>query len=158
MPELFDQAFVLTRRQAVATLGIGTLGAACAGMLPRPAVATPADADAMLKTLTGGVASSEGKVKLHLPQIAENGATVPLKITVDSPMTEADHVKVVHVVAEGNPSPAVASFHFTARSGKAEVSTRIRLGKTQNVRAIAIMSNGTAWHAKEEVKVTVGGC
>ncbi len=158
MPELFDQAFELNRRQAVAALGAGAVGVACVGMLPRPAAATQAEADGMLKTLTGGIASTEGKVKLHLPQIAENGATVPLKITVDSPMTEADHVKVVHVVAEGNPSPAVASFHFTPKSGKAEVSTRIRLGKTQNVRAVAIMSNGTAWHAKEEVKVTVGGC
>lgn len=144
----------LSRRRAMTVLG----GAACAGLLPAVASATTAEAEAMIKTLAGATTPGEGKIQLKLPQIADNGATVPLRVAVDSPMTEADHVKAVHVVAEGNPSPAVASFYFTPRSGKADVSTRIRLGKTQIVHAIAVMSNGSVWHAKEEVKVTVGGC
>ncbi|CAA7612460.1 thiosulfate oxidation carrier protein SoxY [Magnetospirillum sp. SS-4] len=157
MPQSRNQAFTMNRRRAVGVLGAAA-GITCAGLLPGRAAATPAEADALMKTLTGAAAPSEGKVKLHLPQIAENGATVLMKVTVDSPMTANDYVKVVHVVAEGNPLPAVASFHFTPKSGKAEVSTRIRLGKTQNVHAVAIMSNGTVWHTKEEVKVTAGGC
>jgi sulfur-oxidizing protein SoxY len=156
MPVTKFQTLLVNRRRAVATLGV--VGAACAGLLPTGTAASPAEADGLLKSLIGGAAVSEGRIKLHLPQIAENGATVPLKVTVERPMTEADYVKVVHVVAEGNPLPAVTSFHFTPKSGKAEASTRVRLGKTQNVRAVAIMSNGSVWHAKEEVKVTVGGC
>ncbi|MDO8608358.1 MAG: thiosulfate oxidation carrier protein SoxY [Phaeospirillum sp.] len=144
----------LSRRRALTVLG----GVACAGLLPAAASATPAEAEAMIKSLIGAAAPAEGKIQLKLPQIADNGATVPLRVTVDSPMTEADHVKVIHVVAEGNPAPGVASFHFTPRSGKADVSTRIRLGKTQYVHAVAVMNNGSVWHAKEEVKVTVGGC
>ena len=144
----------MSRRRALTVLG----GVACAGLMPNPAAATTAEAEAMIKTLIGNAAPAEGKIQLKLPQIADNGATVPLRVVVDSPMTEADYVKVVHVVAEGNPSPAVASFNFTPRSGKADVSTRIRLGKTQVVHAVAVMSNGSVWQAKEEVKVTVGGC
>ncbi|RAU20579.1 thiosulfate oxidation carrier protein SoxY [Paramagnetospirillum kuznetsovii] len=144
----------LNRRQAMVAMG----GAACVGVLPNLAWATPAEAEAAVKALIGSTATTEGRVQLKLPQIAENGATVQLRVLVDSPMTAADHVKAIHILAEGNPLPGVASFHFTARSGKADVSTRIRLGKTQNVHAVAVMSNGSVWRAKEEVKVTVGGC
>lgn len=146
----------LSRRQvlalAAATAGVGLAAA------PRPAVAGPSEAEAMIKTLTGGAAAKNGRVVLTLPQVAENGASVPITVGVDSPMTEADHVKAIHVVADGNPSPGVVSFHFTPDAGKAEASTRMRLAKTQNIRAVAVMSDGSCHQAVQEVKVTIGGC
>ncbi len=154
MKHTAKQGSGINRRQVMAAMG----AAACAGALPAAAWATPAEAEAAIKSLIGNAAFAEGKVQLKLPQIAENGATVPLRVVMDSPMTEADHVKAIHILAEGNPLPNVVSFYFTPRSGKADVSTRIRLGKTQTVFAVAIMSNGSVWRAKEEVKVTVGGC
>jgi sulfur-oxidizing protein SoxY len=97
-------------------------------------------------------------IHLELPQIAENGNTVPIKVLVDSPMTADDYVKAVHIFAEKNPSAEVISFHFTPASGKASASTRMRLAKTQNVVALVQMSNGSAYTAKKQVKVTIGGC
>ena len=95
---------------------------------------------------------------MDLPQIAENGNTVPLTIEIDSPMSDADHVKSVHIFAEGNPLPDVASIHFTPRCGVARASTRMRLAGTQNVVAVAELSDGRVVGAKTEVKVTIGGC
>ena len=146
------------RRKVLAGAGTGLFAAACMNLLPASAKASPAETEALVKKLTDGAKIANGRITLKVPQIAENGNTVPFTVVVDSPMTEADHVKAVHVVAEGNPAPAVATFHFTPRSGKVDVSTRIRLGKTQNVHAVAVMSNGSVWRATEEVKVTVGGC
>ncbi|MDE0992420.1 MAG: thiosulfate oxidation carrier protein SoxY [Rhodospirillales bacterium] len=108
--------------------------------------------------LAGGKEIMSGKITLELPQIAENGNTVPLSVEVDSPMTDADYVKSVHIFAEGNPEPSVASFHFTPASGVAKASVRMRLAKTQNVVAVAEMSNGSIFQATTEVKVTIGGC
>ena len=93
-----------------------------------------------------------------MPQIAENGNSVPVTVSVDSPMTADNYVKAVHIVAEANPDPAVASFQFTPMSGKAEVSTRMRLARTQQIVAVAEMSDGSIYSAKTEVKVTIGGC
>ena len=107
----------------------------------------------------GDAEPAEGSmIHLELPEIAENGNTVPLKFEIDSPMTADDYVKSVHVFADGNPNPDVASFHFTPASGKAAASTRMRLAKTQNVVAVAEMSNGKTFMASKEVKVTIGGC
>jgi len=97
-------------------------------------------------------------IHLELPQIAENGNTVPIKVSVDSPMTAQDYVKAVHIFAEKNPVAEVVTFHFTPASGKASASTRMRLAKTQNVVALVQMSNGSAYTAKKQVKVTIGGC
>lgn len=144
----------MNRRTVLAGIGAG---AAAMAVAPTLAHADKAEADQLLSKLSGGAAAQDGKVRIKLPQIAENGNTVPFTVSVDSPMTEADHVKAVHVVAEGNPSPAVASFYFTP-TGKAEVSMRMRLGKTQIVRAVAQMSDGSVWQAAQEVKVTIGGC
>ena len=95
---------------------------------------------------------------LELPQIAENGNTVPLSIEVESPMSNSDHVKAVHIFAEGNPAPEVASFHFSPANGIAKASVRIRLAQTQNVIAVAELSDGSILQATTEVKVTIGGC
>jgi sulfur-oxidizing protein SoxY len=102
--------------------------------------------------------ANSAKIIIDLPEIAENGATVPINVTVDSPMTAADHVKHIHVFAEANPSPEVISFNLTPSSGKAEVGTRMRLAKTQNVVVAAIMSDGSVHTNQKEVKVTIGGC
>ncbi|MBF0324063.1 thiosulfate oxidation carrier protein SoxY [Magnetospirillum moscoviense] len=144
----------VTRRSVLAGIGAG---AAATLVAPKMALADKAATDEAIAKLAGGAKVQEGKVKIQLPQIAENGNTVPFTVSVDSPMTEASHVKAIHVMAEGNPSPQVASFTFTP-TGKATVSMRLRLGKTQDVRAIALMSDGSVWEAKQEVKVTIGGC
>lgn len=112
----------------------------------------------LLGELTGGKTPSEGRVKLDMPEIAENGNTVPLTVTVESPMTEQDHVKAIYVLADGNPEPGVAVFHLSPMNGKAEVATRMRMAKTQNVIAAAQMSDGSVYMGKTEVKVTIGGC
>ncbi|MCP5372891.1 MAG: thiosulfate oxidation carrier protein SoxY [Hyphomicrobiales bacterium] len=146
------------RRGVLKTAGLGFLAAAGGSMLATSASATPETAAKALAKMTGGAAMTEGKVKLELPQIAENGRTVPLKVTVDSPMTDDNYVKHIHIVAEGNPTPEMISFNLTPGAGKAELSTRVRLGKTQNIVAAAVMSDGSVFTAKEQVKVTIGGC
>jgi sulfur-oxidizing protein SoxY len=83
---------------------------------------------------------------------------VPLTVSVESPMTQADHVKKIHVFNEKNPQPQVAVFHLGPRSGRAAASTRIRLADTQKVTAIAEMSDGTFWEASMEVVVTLAAC
>jgi sulfur-oxidizing protein SoxY len=145
----------VTRRQAVAGASIGAIVAA---LLPRLALADPAAVEAEIKKLYGDRKAAEGRVKLDLPQIAENGLVVPIGIEVDSPMTEADHVKAVHVFADGNPLPRVVTYRFTPTSGKAAATTRMRLAQTQNVICLAEMSNGQLFTAQTAVKVTIGGC
>ncbi|MDH3474052.1 MAG: thiosulfate oxidation carrier protein SoxY [Rhodospirillales bacterium] len=147
-----------SRRQVLITLATGSFALATITALPRWAKADTAAVDAATKELIGDATPSEGRITLDLPQIAENGNTVPLTVEVDSPMSEADYCKAVHVFAEGNPLPNVASFRFTPACGQAFASTRIRLAKTQNVIAVAEMSNGSVYTAKAEVKVTIGGC
>ncbi len=133
------------------------------GIVAMTLVPTLAFADAKMvadeiKKLFGDKALKDGKIKLDLPSIAENGLVVPLSFEVESPMTEADYVKSVHFFAEGNPNPLLASFSFTPLAPKAAASIRIRLAQTQNIIAVAEMSNGDIYTAKKEVKVTIGGC
>ena len=113
---------------------------------------------AELKKVVGDRKLLEGKIKIELPTIAENGLVVPLNFEVESPMTAADYVKSVHFFAEENPNAQIASFAFTPLAPKASASIRMRLAKTQNVVAIAEMSNGDLYTARREVKVTIGGC
>jgi sulfur-oxidizing protein SoxY len=141
-------------------IGLGVGGLAVVGMtlVPRAVLADAESMAAAIKERIGDAATMDGRISLELPQIAENGNTVPIAIEIDSPMTESDYVKAVHIYAEKNPLPKVASFHFTPRSGRARASTRMRLLKTQNVVAVAEMSDGSVYMAKTEVKVTIGGC
>ena len=111
-----------------------------------------------MKALIGDATPAGGRIELDLPQIAENGNTVPIAIEIDSPMTADDYVKAVHIFAEKNPLPGVATFRFTPACGEARCATRMRLAKTQNVIAVAEMSGGEIFMAKTEVKVTIGGC
>jgi sulfur-oxidizing protein SoxY len=118
----------------------------------------PPSAADWLKTIHGDAKPIEGKIDLDLPEIAENGNTVPFAVSVESPMTDRDHVKAVHVVSTGNPRPEIATFLLTPQSGKAAVSSRMRLGKTQDVVVVAEMSDGKFYMGKRTVKVTIGGC
>ena len=103
---------------------------------------------------TGGKTATQGKISIELPEIAENGNTVPLTFSVDAPMTADNYVSEVLVVAEGNPNPGVATFHFTPLSGKAEAQTRIRLATTQNIVVVAKTSKGEVFTGQKLVKVT----
>lgn len=145
----------VTRRE---TLALGAAAGAAAMLAPYVAWAAVEEANALIAKFTGGKAANDGKVTLQMPEIAENGSTVPLSVSVDSPMTKDNYVKRVIIVAEGNPRPEVATFNFTPRSGAAEASTRMRLAKTQNIVAVAEMSDGTFHMTKRQVKVTIGGC
>jgi sulfur-oxidizing protein SoxY len=146
------------RRTVLRATGLGLLAGSGLLFLSQSASATPETAQKLLADLTGGKAPQSGKVKITMPQIAENGNAVPVTVSVESPMTGADYVKAIHIVAEANPDPGVASFQLSPMSGKAEVSTRIRLAKTQQIVALAEMSDGSIYSAKTEVKVTIGGC
>ena len=149
--------FPLHRRQ-ILTIAIGAVAAAASSAEPGPAFAAKNDADDLIRKFTGGKTAAEGRVRLDLPEIAENGNAVPMTVSVESPMTEQSYVSDVLVVAEGNPRGGVATFHFSPASGVAEVNTRIRLAETENVIAIAKMNDGTVFKTSKQVKVTIGGC
>jgi sulfur-oxidizing protein SoxY len=147
----------LTRRQALA-LSAGAVAFAVTGLEMGSALADAAAASKRIAEFAGGKTPQTGKVKLNTPQIAENGNTVPVSVSVDSEMTESSYVQSVMLVTDGNPSPAVVTFNFTPMSGEAKATTRMRLAKTQNVIAVAKMSDGSVYMDKKEVKVTIGGC
>jgi sulfur-oxidizing protein SoxY len=111
-----------------------------------------------VQAVLGSAKPTEVKMLLEMPEIAENGNTVPFTVSLDNPMTDKDYVKAIHVIATANPQPGVASFYFTPLSGKAAASSRARLARTQDVIAIAELSNGTFVMSKRSVKVTIGGC
>ena len=113
---------------------------------------------AVIRTFLGGTATFSSRVHVKIPPAFANGYSVPMTIAIDSPMTEADHVRVVHVLAPQNPIVPVASFQFTPQSGQAMLSTRIRLAMTQTVLAIAEMSDGSLLLGRAPVKVDINGC
>jgi sulfur-oxidizing protein SoxY len=145
-----------TRREML-LLSVGGTMLAIAGDAS-VASATPAEAAAAIAKFTGGKPAEKGRITIDLPEIAEDGNTVPLSIKVDSPMTAEDHVTEILVVADGNPRPVFATFHLTAMSGRAEAATRIRLASTENVIVVAKTSNGKLFTEQKPIKVTIGGC
>ena len=148
----------LSRRELLKLGGAGALALVSTALLPSLAQADANKFTEALKKLIGDKPTRSGKIKLELPQIAENGKSVPMALEVESPMTDENYVKSVHVLADGNPKPDVASFHFTPLSGRAKANTRLRLAKTQNIVAIAEMNDGSVFMAKSPVTVTIGGC
>ena len=144
----------ISRRKALGLLGGAVAMSAFAG----PVLADAAAVSGKIKELTGGAGASEGAVTLDIPEIAENGNAVKVGFEVDSPMTDADYVKAVHVLADGNPTPDVASFNFTPANGVCGATTRMRLAKTQNITVLAEMSDGSFQQATGKIKVTIGGC
>ena len=147
----------LTRRQTLGLAG-GAAALAVAGFQITPAFANTEDTTKRIMEFTGGKEPAAGKISLNAPEIAENGNTVPISVSVESAMSGDDLVESVMLVADGNPNPAVATFHFTELSGKAEATTRMRLAKTQNVIAVAKMKDGSVFSDTKLVKVTIGGC
>ena len=137
----------------------GTLGLSASVVFGASrAFAEAADVEAAIKALAGDAVVGEGKINLKAPEIAENGNSVPIAVSVDSPMTADSYVESVTIFADGNPRPEVVTFNFTPASGEAFASTRMRLAKTQNVVAVAKMSDGTVFSNTKNVKVTIGGC
>ena len=111
-----------------------------------------------MRAMIGNAEATEARISLELPETAENGNVVPFTVSVDSPMTEQDFVKAVHIFSTANPKPDVASAYFSRLSAKAVFSSRMRLGRTQEVIAVAEMSDGKVFLGKRFVKVTIGGC
>jgi sulfur-oxidizing protein SoxY len=142
----------LSRRETL-TAGVSAFAAGLASA-PRPARALNDYAD-QIKKFTGGKTPVEGRVKLELPELAENGNTVPLSVAVLP--GEGAYVQEVLVVAPANPNARVIRFRFSALSVP-EASTRIRLAATQDVIAVAKLSDGTVFSASRQIKVTIGGC
>jgi sulfur-oxidizing protein SoxY len=113
---------------------------------------------AAIKSVIGEAPVKKGKVTLDIPPLVENGNTVAMSVTVESPMTATDRVKVVHVFNEKNPQPNVIDAHFGPRAARAAFSTRIRLADTQTLVAIAEMSDGSFWSDSIDVIVTLAAC
>ncbi len=134
------------------------LAGALSVLVVRPARATPESMAAAIQAFVGGVEVRKGRVALDVPPLVENGNSVPLKVTVESPMTSQDFVKTVAIFNEKNPQPNVATFHLSPHCGRAMVSTRIRLGDSQNIVAIAQLSDGTFWSDTAELIVTLPAC
>ncbi|MGH6664910.1 MAG: thiosulfate oxidation carrier protein SoxY [Pseudolabrys sp.] len=144
-------------RRATLLLGAGSAALSLFGWSGRAQAGAKEAADQIAK-FTGGKTAEKGKISIELPEIAENGNTVPLQVTVDAPMVPDNYVSDVMVVSEGNPNPGVATFHFSPMSGKAEAATRIRLAATQNIVVVAKTSKGEFFTGQKLVKVTIGGC
>ena len=125
---------------------------------PSLAFAKKEDADEAIQKITGGASIKEGRVTLVIPPLVENGNLVVLKVSVDSPMTANNYVKVIHVVAEGNPYPNIFAAYLSPRSGTANITTRVRLADSQRIWAIAQMSDGSFWSGSAETLVTLSAC
>ena len=146
---------ISTRRQF---LGLAGGAAAFSVVTLRPAEATPAMLASAIRNVVGAAVVKSGKVKLDIPPLVENGNTVPMTISVASPMTPDDYVKSIHVFNEKNPQPNVGNFYLGPRAGRAQVSTRIRLADSQKIVAIARLSDGSFWQASIDVVVTLAAC
>jgi sulfur-oxidizing protein SoxY len=146
----------MKRRKFLAT----SAGAAAAATFPAAAQRfQPAqDITPLIAKLTGGAQAQRQGVEIELPRIAENGNSVPLRVRVASPMTQADHVTAIHLLAERNPRPHVATFHMGPQSGRAEVTTRVRLAGTQKVTVLAELSGKRFVIGQAEVLVTSAAC
>ena len=132
--------------------GIG-LGSAAGG-----AHATPDEMQAAIRQVTGQAPVRRGRVKLDMPPLIDNSNSVSLSVTVESPMTPADHVKAIHVFTEKNPLPNVVSVFLGPRAGRASIATRVRIADTQTVTAIAEFSDGSFWSGAASVVVTLSAC
>jgi sulfur-oxidizing protein SoxY len=150
---------MITRREfLIVTAVLAAPTAARAQLDPNLAANRKAAFQAALKRIVGDNPVRKGRVKLTLPPLIDNGNSVPLSVSVESPMTEADHVKAMYVLTEKNPLPDVVGVHLGPRAGRAILSTRVRLADTQTVTAIAQTSDGSFWSDTAEVVVTLSAC
>jgi sulfur-oxidizing protein SoxY len=147
-----------TRRDFLGLAG----SAAVAGAMPivtlRPLEATPAMLTSAIRNVVGEAQVQTGKVKIDIPPLVENGNTVPMMVSVTSPMTETDYVKSIHVFNEKNPQPNIGNFYIGPWAGRAQIATRIRLADSQKVVAIARMSDDSFWSVSADVIVTLAAC
>jgi sulfur-oxidizing protein SoxY len=148
------------RRRVLKRLAGGALLPLAAPALAQlPTVRPPlAELVPVLKEITQGAQVREARVKLEIPHLAENGHLVPLTVEVESPMTPADYVRTLYLLSEKNPRPVIAKIGFSPGTGRAVLTTRIRLATAQNVVALAQMSDGGFWAASTEVIVTETAC
>jgi sulfur-oxidizing protein SoxY len=146
------RAFLRGAGAVAAGLGMGV------AISVQPARATPAAMQDAIRAVAGSSRVTAGRVKLDLPPLSENGNAVPMVVSVESPMTPADHVKAIHVFTEKNPQPNVISVRLGPRAGRATVSTRVRLADTQTVVAICELSDGSFWSGSATVVVTLAAC
>jgi sulfur-oxidizing protein SoxY len=148
----------MTSRREFLVAASGLVGGVGLGALSSASRATPAAMAEAVRKVAGAAPIREGRVKLDVPPLIDNGNAVPLSVVVESPMTAADHVKAIHVFAERNPLPNILSVHLGPRSGRARVATRVRLADTQNVLAVAQFSDGSFWSDRVHVVVTLSAC
>jgi sulfur-oxidizing protein SoxY len=148
---------MISRRHFLLVLG-GLATGAQAQLDPNRAAQRKAAMAEAVRKVTGGAPVRTGKVKLELPPLIDNGNAVPLSVSVESPMTESDHVRAIHVFTERNPQPNVISAYLGARAGRARIETRARIADTQTVTAIAQLSDGSFWSDGVHVVVTLSAC
>ena len=146
---------LISRRTMLRQLGVSGLLLA---LWPAASRATPAAVQQAIRRRIGDREPHPGGMTLTLPKIAETGNSVPLTVTVDSPMTPEDHVLRVHVFVPGNPEPVASTYHVGTRAGRAQISTQIRLARTQTVLALAEMSDGSVRSDAASLVVTLGAC
>lgn len=139
----------MKRREVLLSLG---------AVVVLPAHGTSSEMEAAIRGYADGKPVTRGKVKLEVPPLVENGNAVPLTVTVDSPMTAAAHVTGIAVFNDRNPQRDVVRFTLTPRSGRAQVSSRIRLATSQQLVAVARLSDGTYWSDAVDVLVTLAAC
>lgn len=150
---------ITTRRQFLALVpGVLVAGEAAAQLDPNIQALRAAALEAAVRKITGGRPLRAGKVKLQVPPLVDNGNTVPLSVSVDSPMTSVDHVTAIHVLTEKNPQPYVVSAYLGPRAGRASITTRARIADTGKVIAIAQLSDGSFWSDTVPVVVTLSAC
>ena len=111
-----------------------------------------------MRDMIGQAQPVEGRIRIEIPPVAENGNLIPFSVAIDSPMSEQEFVKAIHIFSTANPKPDVASAYFSQLSGRAMFGGRLRLGRSQEVVAVAELSDGRVFLAKRAVQVTIGGC
>jgi sulfur-oxidizing protein SoxY len=154
-----DQANSTTRRDFLAGTARLAGGIAFASVAAiKSSRATPAAMAAAIKNVVGEAPIRKGKVTIDVPPLVENGNSVPVTVSVDSPMTASDHVKSIHLFNEKNPQPNVIGVHLGPRAGKAALSTRIKLADAQKIVAVAQLSDGSFWSDEADVIVTIAAC
>jgi sulfur-oxidizing protein SoxY len=147
------RSYVASRRRALRALIAGM-----SLLVVRPARATPDELAAALRETFGARPISSGKVKLTMPRLAENGSVVPVTVSVDSPMTQQDYVKTIHLFAQENHLPRILEVQLGPYNGRAVVSSRVRVARSQQITAVAAMSDDTLWSATVDVEVVVSEC
>lgn len=145
----------LSRRMYLSALGLLGLSS---WIVPSLTMAKKPEAMEAIAKIVGSNTIRDGRVKLVIPPLVESGNLVVLKLSIESPMTANDYVKAVHVIAEANPSPNMFTAYFTPRSGRAELTTRVRLADSQRVWAIAQMSDGSFFRGYADTLVTLSAC